>query len=560
MSIEKAKRRLFELYAAASGALFVAIILDLKTRWALADTVDLHGRSVLLIGREFVDQDEAGHVAVEWVLSQLQEGLCPDVVILINLAPKASEAFVQIVEEGPVDDFLVHGPRWGGKTILFFAAVLGLAELHLRAHYDAPFRAMLLHDSLKSADAKSAQTLELPLWGNVFKIEADRTRAVCRLGGRELIRMDFIGCVDAVSSERLRQSTHCVGGEEYIGSLSDGTGITEDQHTLARSSMLRLETRRRVSVALTNPGSETTWPYRYWGLGGSPIPNRCAIQVPREDRLTPEQQAQLDASFATNPILQRRLSRGEWVGVVHGATVAEGFDPAIHVAPYALHPDPSLLLAIGFDGGHSPSAVVGQLQQGQIQVFGAFNLMHAGMLELLEQQLIPWMREFCPWALNHAGAQLVEIIDPNLATPGQITIMESAEKMIQVKLGGRCIRGQVRWSPRRESILKALAPRHIGGRTPLQISPGPDTELLVQAFSGQWYYDIGKDGQVDRTGPKKPNSPFADLGDAAAYLFSYLLGGESMEISHQDIKVESSFSLDDPCYHSESVIERPWLA
>jgi hypothetical protein len=246
--------------------------------------------------------------------------------------------------------------------------------------------------------------------------------------------------------------------------------------------------------------------------------------------------------------------------VIHGATVAEGFDPLVHLAPSALHPDPSLLLAIGFDGGHSPSCVVGQIQQGQIQIFASFNLLRSGMLELLEQKLIPWMKEFCPWALVHGGAQLVSVIDPNLATATQISIMESAEKMIQDKVGGRVIHGAVRWAPRRESILKALASRHAHGRTPLQIAPGEDTELLVRAFSGDWYYPILSTGQVDRSGPKKPNSPSADVGNAAAYLFGWLLGGESMEISHEPIRVESSFSLDRPYHHSDSVGERPWLA
>ena len=544
MSLEKVRKRLFERFDSAGGIHFVAILLDLPSRWTLADDIDSHGRSILLIGQSFVGDGAEAHVVIQFILQQLRNGQCPDMVTVIALAPKASDAFVQIVEAGPVDDFLLHGPRWSGKSIVAFAALLALAEWHSRAHFTDLFKAMLLHDSLKSADAKSAQTLELPLWGGLWTIESDRTRAMCRLGGRDFIKMDFIGCLDAVSSERLRQSTHCVMAEELIGSLADGTGITEDQYTLARSSMLRLDTRRRVSVALTNPGAPSLWPYRYWGLGGQPLSTRRAIQIPREDRLSPAQQAQLEASFATNPILQKRLSRGEWVGVVHGAAVAEGFDPAVHLAPFALHPSPSLLLAIGFDGGHSPSAVVGQIQQGQIQIFAAFNLLHAGMLELLEQQVLPWLQSVAPWALDHAGAQLVEIIDPNLGTATQISIMESAEKMIQEKLGGRMIRGAVRWPPRREAVLKALAPRHVGGRTPLHISPGPDTDLLIDALSGAWYYPVGSDGQVDRTGPKKPNSPAADLGDAMAYLCGWLLGGEPMEISYEPIKVEMDFSLD----------------
>ena len=69
--------------------------------------------------------------------------------------------------------------------------------------------------------------------------------------------------------------------------------------------------------------------------------------------------------------------------------------------------------------------------------------------------------------------------------------------------------------------------------------------MLVQAFEGRWFYPITSDGQVDRTGPKKPNSPFADLGDAAAYLFGWLLGSDLMEVpTPGPLKVETQFSLD----------------
>jgi hypothetical protein len=544
MSVEKAKQKLLKRFAAADGALFVAVFLELPTRWALADTGDPHGRAVRLIGRAWVDQDEAGHAATTWVLAQVHEGRCPDLVVPITLAPAASQAFVQIVEDGPVNDVLLHGPRWSGKSIDAFVAVLGLAEGHVRAQAESPFKTMLLHDSLKSAEGKSGQTLELPLWQGIWSLESDRTRAVCRLGGRALVQIEFVGCQDPISRERLRQSTHCVVAEEVIGSLDDGVGIEEDHYLLARSSMLRLETPRRVSVAVTNPGALTLWPARYWGLVGTPLPNRLAIQIPREDRLTVEQQALLEDSFANNPILQRRLSRGEWVGVVHGATVAEGFDEHVHVSTTELTPRPQFYLAIGWDGGHSPSAVMGQNVGGQVRVYAALNDLRVGVLELIERQVLPWLQTCAPWALANYGAKLIHVIDPNMSTPGQATIMESAEKMILAKLGGQVVKGPVRWPPRREAILKVLAPRHVGGRAPLQISLGPDTRLLVEALSGQWFYSTLPSGQVDRSGPKKPNSPHADIGDAAAYLFGWLVGGEVMDVTPREIKVETEFSLE----------------
>jgi hypothetical protein len=102
----------------------------------------------------------------------------------------------------------------------------------------------------------------------------------------------------------------------------------------------------------------------------------------------------------------------------------------------------------------------------------------------------------------------------------------------------------VRWPPRREAILRTLAPRHEGGVTPLMIADTDDTALLVQALLGRWYYSYTATGQVDRTGPKKPNSPFADLGDAFANLAGWLLGGEMQTVAPREITVESNFSLD----------------
>ena len=104
---------------------------------------------------------------------------------------------------------------------------------------------------------------------------------------------------------------------------------------------------------------------------------------------------------------------------------------------------------------------------------------------------------------------------------------------------------RVRWPPRREAVLRTLRPGHEGGRVPLQISPGEDTQLLVDAFASRWFYPVGANGQVDRTGPKKPNSPWADVGDAAAYLFGWLLSGDSMEINRTPVEVVSRFNVGD---------------
>jgi hypothetical protein len=101
--------------------------------------------------------------------------------------------------------------------------------------------------------------------------------------------------------------------------------------------------------------------------------------------------------------------------------------------------------------------------------------------------------------------------------------------MIRETLHGGLVKGPVAWSPRREAVLRVLAPRHEGGVAPLVINPSADTALLRQALSARWVYPQRPDGRVDRSGPRKPNSPWADVGDAFAYLLTWLRPGTARD-------------------------------
>jgi len=92
-------------------------------------------------------------------------------------------------------------------------------------------------------------------------------------------------------------------------------------------------------------------------------------------------------------------------------------------------------------------------------------------------------------------------------------------------LGGRVVKGPTAWPPRREAVLRVLRPALAGGKVPLAISPTPETALLRQAFGARWIYRQTPDGRVDRSGAKKPNSPWADVGDAACYVIGWLVRG-----------------------------------
>ena len=58
-----------------------------------------------------------------------------------------------------------------------------------------------------------------------------------------------------------------------------------------------------------------------------------------------------------------------------------------------LEPLQSHVLCIGWDGGHSPSAVIGQYVDGQVRIYAALNDLKIGVLE-------PWLIQHAPWRLR----------------------------------------------------------------------------------------------------------------------------------------------------------------
>jgi hypothetical protein len=517
MSVDRARRTLLERLGAGTAAL-LAVLLDLPEPVPWCDGVDADGRSVFLVGRHALGDSDAAHEAIAAVLDSLRAGEVPADVHAIAYARKASLLIAEVVA-GQSREVLGDGPRGTGKTQAIPACLAILAEMHARAGHALPLRALWLHDTLKNASVKTGRSVELPMWSGLWTLRDDRSVAAFTLGGHEMVVADFVGTRDESAGERSRAECHVIAAEELVPSLDETGGIDERRYELALTSM-RLETRRRVAVSTTNPGDVDTWPYRRWIEGGG-RPGCVRCDVPSSDRLTREEVAALRAAFRDSPDLEKRLALGEWAALKLGEVVAEGYDPAVHVIPARLLPSQGLVLAIGWDGGHSPSAVIGQLVGRQLQVFAALSDLKVGVLELIEDHVIPWLVQWAPWT-RKGGSGLVHVIDPSMATPGQATIRESAERTIRDTLKGRIVPGPVGWSPRREAVLRVLAPRHEEGQAPLAISGVPETRILSQALANRWYYPRTPDGRVDRSKPKKPNSPWADVGDAFAYLCGWL--------------------------------------
>lgn len=524
MSTAKAQRLLLDRWA-AGRTLLLSLHFELPEKPAWCDGVDADGRAVLFVGRHRLEQHEAAEQAQAVVHATLEavsgKGIVPKWAVGIAYAPKASLAIAEVVA-GTSAEILMDGPRGSGKTQAMPAVLAALAELHARAGFLLPLIVLWLHSSLTNAKHKTVPSLEQPHWGGHWTFRDDQQTAVFTIGGTVMVMAHFVGVTDETSSERLRGEAHMVLAEEVIPSLDEGGGISERHFDLAKNSA-RLPTRRRIAVAVTNPGDVDTWPYRRFIEGGG-RPGCVRCRVPASDRLTPEEVRQQIDDFAGSPDLAARLGRGEWSALRLGEEVAEGYDAVLHVASEPLIVSNNHQLAIGWDGGHTPSAVIGQLINGQVRIYAALNDMKAGVLQLIEEQVAPWLIQHAPWA-RHGGGGLTHVIDPSMATGSQSDIRDSAERVIRDTLRGGIVKGPVAWSPRREAILRVLAPRTEGGVVPLAISPVRETELLRTALGSRWYYPQTPDGRVDRSRPRKPNSPYADIGDAAAYLCGWLLPG-----------------------------------
>ncbi len=145
MTTARAQRFLLERLGTGSTVL-LSLHLALPTGPSWADGTDAEGRAVLLVGRHALGTGEAADEAVAMVLGVLQAGEVPDGVVAVAYAPFASAAVAEILA-GTSEEVLLDGPRGSGKTQAVPGALAGLAELHVRAGYALPLRALWLHES-----------------------------------------------------------------------------------------------------------------------------------------------------------------------------------------------------------------------------------------------------------------------------------------------------------------------------------------------------------------------------------------------------------------------------
>ena len=428
--------------------------------------------------------------------------------------PTVSQA-IAAVKDATHPEVVVWGPRGEGKTWGALIAMVAHAMEHQRRGHPLPVKWLGPTGTFEAHKSKTHDTLRAPGWGGCWRLSDQGHRAQFVLNRVTLVDLRLFGAGDQDGLDRLRAEAHCAWFEEPAPAAEVGArGMTEQHWGMGRTS-LRLEpTHGHVALCTSNYPDEMHWTWRRWM--GVPRADALVIRIPPRERTTAGQAAEW-ATAIKDPVMRRRLLEGQPGTLMPGRPVAEGFNDLVHVATVPLMPTPGGQLYLGQDGGLMPATVIGQRRGRRIEILTALASEHAGLWQHVRYTVIPWLGEHAPWVLNRRD--LIRVCyDPTIDTGSQADITTNGLRVMQGLLPGQYRAGQnVPWAWRRDPLLVALASL-VDGQLLVTVDPG--ASLVIRAWRGLWHYAVNYDGQVRRERPKKPDPPWADVGDASAYLLA----------------------------------------
>ncbi len=470
-----------------------------------------------------------------------------------------------------VEEVLALGPRGEGKTIGVLSAMVFHAMKHQEAGFDLPVSWVGVRDTLENHKATTVKTIQKPLWAGMWKVydgsklcvaymqpEADRPP-------QEIVKLNLIGLDDQAAKDKLKLETTGLWFEEAAPSagLVVSGGLDEESWDLAGTSC-RVASHFKPKVITENYPDEDHWTWqrfrptkdpvfvsakdlrellelagvennelinealrRYpngcpWqnSIGVNPqAPERMFFRIPAGERASVEDRRAWARLLKERADLFVRLVLGLPGQVQLGDPVARtgligGYMPSVHVAPEELKPWKNEQVLFGFDFGHTPTCIVGQARSGGVRIFAGLYLKGAGMQQLLQFEVLPWLAHYMPWLRDQQ--HLISFgYDPMGDTGEQDDIDRTALLAIQNHLGGSGFPGPVRWPDRASALLNAL-----GRQGGFLISPTQWTLDLRRALEAKWIYPKDHRGQLKSDVPKKPNHPWEDLGDSVIYLLS----------------------------------------
>jgi hypothetical protein len=479
-------------------------------------------------------------------------------------APVISE-FVKTIVTGSNAKFgteiLCLGARGDGKT----TGVLCAAPLHAVEHhnqgYPLPVNWMAVTDTFTSHKLKTVRSLESPLYKGGWKLRDNDHVAEFYQGGTKTVHMDLFGIEDQGAMDRMRMESHCLWFEEPAPSavMVQSSGISLEAWMLGITSC-RLPSHFNAKVATENYPDEDHWTIERWKPShnvvfahpdklrqlfeiieqpapealfqkyptGTPVSmcvgvneGRVHFRVPIGERASEEDRLQWARALKDRPDLLRRLILGQPGVVMLGDQVAKGFTREAFTSKNRVPFMSGEPLYFGFDFGHTPTCVIGQPVKGVLRIKAALYLQNAGMTQLMEDLVRPYLARFAPWVLRNPDEYALIGHDPsqgNISDPkgSEADIDNAALLAIQESLGGGWFEmGPVMWDVRKDALVQIF-----NRRNGVVIEDNDFTQDFIRALDGRWYFAKSHTGGLRSDKPKKPNHPFEDLGDAFIYLLT----------------------------------------
>jgi hypothetical protein len=456
------------------------------------------------------------------------------------------------------NEVLCLGSRGDGKTIGMLWAMANHAVRHHEKGYPLPVNWMGVTDTFTSHKLKTVRSLEHPMFKGGWKLRDNDHVAEFYQGGTKTVHLDLFGIEDQGAMDRLRMESHCLWFEEPAPSavMVQSSGISEEAWMLGITSC-RMPSHFNVKVATENYPDEDHWTWQRWRPGsnivfahpdklrelfkaieqpapenefqkyaeGTPprlcmgvVDGRVHFRVPVGERASEEDRLQWARALKDRPDLLRRLILGQPGVVMLGDQVAKGFTREKFTSKQIVPFVPGEPLYFGFDFGHTPTCVIGQPVKGMLRIKAALYLQNAGMQQLMEDLVRPYLSRFAPWVLRNPDDYALIGHDPSQGDIGkpkgsEADIDNAALLTIQESFGGGWFEmGPVNWDVRKDALVKIFQRRN------LMVEDNEFTGDLIRALDGRWYYAKSHTGGLKSDKPKKPNHPHEDLGDAFIYL------------------------------------------
>lgn len=437
--------------------------------------------------------------------------------------------FVLAVSQGLAREIAVFGTRGDGKTIGALGAMPLHAQEHERHGFPLPVPWMGVTDTYQSHKLKTIRSLQDPLWDGCWRLSDQNHVATFVLDRKPLVTLDLFGIEDQGAMDRMRMETVGLWVDEPAPSavMITSSGVSDTAWGIGITSQ-RKPSHCHPAILTGNYPDEDYWTWTRFkpGAGISGItpgdPSKLWFRIPPGERATEKDRAQWAHALKDRPDILQRLISGLPGAVILGQQVATGFNENLHVSKDKLYPIKGEPLCFGQDGGHTPATIIGQAWRGYIFIYAALPIERGGMRQQYEQNVIPWLRNNAPWALDN------RITDKKFIYGGYDPSMPDDESdsdknpitLIEELVGGSWMPGPQSWEARKGSLLAMMLRKAPTSFSPaLQIDP-VDGRPLIQALSTRWHYPQNRLGVISADKPKTPNHPWEDLGQAFCYFLS----------------------------------------